>query len=420
MRHPVGYLRKSRVTSDRTVSWEVQEDAIRKLAAEHGDGTALELLSDWNKSGRRDGRGRPGYRRLVELIEADEVGALYSYSLSRLSRSLADFAKLVELCRAHGVEIHLAADRHLDFGTASGRGMVNVLASFAQMEAELAQERARDTVAVRRARGDRIGPTFYGERDGEDVSAVTEAFHEAGSVLGTARLLNARGVATRRGGLWSATSVRQILLRFDLLPRRGRQGAKPAAPFLLYHLLRCRCGRLLTGVRYRNGPNPNYVVYRCLQGRSDPAHGDPRSVPETRLLPWVMSEAARLRTPELVEVMEADAQRRAALAAERERVLDMYQAGLINQADRDRRLAGIAERQDALDNSRRVAEVPEVDWTWPAEEINAVLRALWGSIELDEHMRPVRAAWLVPEWRALEDATETTEQSSAAPLALLA
>ena len=400
MKQPVGYLRKSRVTSDHTVSWEVQEAAIRELAAQHGETHELVLLSDWNKSGRRDGQGRPGYRALTEMIEADQVSALYSYSLSRLSRSLADFAKLVELCRAHGVPIRLAADRHLDFDTASGRAMVNVLASFAQMEAELAQERARDTVAVRRARGDRIGPTFYGERDGEDLAAVTDAFREAGSVLGAARLLNARGVPTRRGGLWSATTVRQILLRGDRLPRRGRQGAKPAAPFLLYHLLRCHCGRLLTGVRYRNGSNPNYVVYRCLQGRVDPAHGDPRSVPESRLLPWVTAEATRLRTPELVALVEADAQRRAELATQRERVLDMYQAGILGKAERDRRLAALADQLDALDNTRRVAAVPAIDWSWPAERVNEVLRAMWEHVELDDRMRPVRAAWLVPEWRA--------------------
>jgi DNA invertase Pin-like site-specific DNA recombinase len=410
VKQPVGYLRKSRVTSDHSVSWEVQEAAIRELAGQHGQVEGLVLLSDWNKSGRRDGNGRPGYRELIERIEADEVAALYSYSLSRLSRSLADFAKLVELCRAHGVPIRLAADRHLDFDTASGRAMVNVLASFAQMEAELAQERARDTVAVRRARGDRIGPTFYGERAGEDLTAVTDAFREAGSVLGTARLLNAQRIPTRRGGLWSATAVRQILVRQDLLPRSGRQGAKPAAPFLLYHLLHCHCGRILTGIRYRNGSNPNYVVYRCMQGRVDPAHGDPRSVPETRVLPWVKAEAARLRTPELVALVEADAQRRSELAAQRERVLDMYESGILDKAERDRRLSRIADHLDALDNTRRIAAVPSIDWSWPAERINAVLRALVASVELDAQMRPLRAAWLVPEWRAPDTASSAVNR----------
>jgi DNA invertase Pin-like site-specific DNA recombinase len=400
VKQPIGYLRKSRVTTDRSVSWDVQEAAIRDLAGQHEQADALVLLSDWNKSGRKDGNGRPGYGRLLEMIEAGEVAALYSYSLSRLSRSLADFAKLVDICKAHGVPIRLAADRHLDFDSASGRAMINVLASFAQMEAELAQERARDTVAVRRARGDQIGPPFYGAREGEDVSVVVAAFREAGSVLGAARLLNRKGVAARRGGLWSTTSVHQILRRLDAMPHRSGQGVKAAAPFLFYRLLRCRCGRVLTGVRYRNGPSAGYVTYRCLQGRTDPDHGNPRSVPESRILPWVQAEAARLRLPhDWVEIAERDERRKLELDARRRRILDNYEDGLTDRAERDAKLGALADEMQRLDVANRVAAVPELDWTWPPAQVNAVLRALFAYIQLDEHMRPISADWLVPGWR---------------------
>lgn len=401
MKQPVGYLRKSRVTTDHTVSWEVQETAIRDLAGQHGQAEGLVLLSDWNKSGRKDGNGRPGYRRLLELVEAGQVAALYSYSLSRLSRSLADFAKLVDICKTHGVPIRLAADRHLDFDSASGRAMINVLASFAQMEAELAQERARDTVAVRRARGDQIGPPFYGAKAGEDVSVVVAAFGEAGSVLGAARLLNRQGLPARRGGLWSTTSVHQILRRVDAVPQRSGQGVKAAAPFAFYRLLHCHCGRALTGVRYRNGPNTGYVSYRCMQGRTDPDHDNPQSVPESRVLPWVQAEAARLRMPhDWVELAERDERRRLELEARRRRILDNYEDGLIDRAERDAKLGTLADELERLDAAIRVVAVPELDWTWPPAQVNAVLRALFAYIELDEHMRPFRAEWLVPQWRA--------------------
>jgi hypothetical protein len=49
--------------------------------------------------------------------------------------------------------------------------------------------------------------------------------------------------------------------------------------------------------------------------------------------------------------------------------------------------------------------VPAIDWSWSAERINAVLRAMWERVELDDRMRPVRAEWLVPEWRAPEPGT---------------
>ncbi|MDQ3407051.1 MAG: recombinase family protein, partial [Chloroflexota bacterium] len=108
---PVAYLRKSRVTTESTLSWQVQEEKVRELAAQHGDADDLLLLSDWNRSGRKGVNGRPGYHQLVTMIEQGQVSALYSYSLSRLSRSLSDFSRLVELCVERQVPIRLSADQ---------------------------------------------------------------------------------------------------------------------------------------------------------------------------------------------------------------------------------------------------------------------------------------------------------------------
>jgi len=113
-----------------------------------------------------------------------------------------------------------------------------------------------------------------------------------------------------------------------------------------------------------------------------------------------VTEAARLRTPELVELVEADAQRRVEISAEHDRVLDMYQSGIIDRGDRDRRLAALADRLNQLDNTRRIAAVPSIEWSWPPERINVVLAAMWVSVELDSSMQPVRAEWRVPEWRS--------------------
>ncbi len=161
---PVAYLRKSRVTSDRHVSWEVQEREVRALATHHGDAD-LEFLSDWGKSGRGDKtRLRGDYRRLREMVAADEVSVIYSYSLSRLARSLREYAALAEDCRDHGVRIRLCKEGEFDYSSASGRFNVGVLALLAQMEADLAQERAKDTIQARRARGDHVGSAGYGKR----------------------------------------------------------------------------------------------------------------------------------------------------------------------------------------------------------------------------------------------------------------
>jgi DNA invertase Pin-like site-specific DNA recombinase len=399
-KQPVAYLRKSRVTNDRHLSWEVQEGKIRELADQHGENGNLLLLSDWNRSGGRGANGRPGYHQLVSMIEADQVSALYAYSLSRLSRSISDFATLAELCIERKVPIRLAADQNLDFTSASGRFVINVLVAIAQMERELASERSKDTVAVRRARGDRIGHPNYGEKDGEDLAAVLEAYSDAGSVIGAARLLNERGVPTRQGRPWSTTPVRDILGRHHALPYRKRPGAKNAAPFMLFHLLRCHCGRLMSASRFRNGPQPGYTVYRCIAGRTDGSHGR-LSVSENKIIEWVKAEAARFRVPfEQVEIRERDESLQLELEARRQRVIDNYEDGLIDKAERDVKLLKIGDELANLDAADRVLDVPPaIDWSWEPKAVNEVLRAMWDHIQLDANMQPVRAAWRVPEWR---------------------
>lgn len=401
MKQPVGYLRKSRVTSDRDLSWATQEQHVRELAVEHGDGDALLLLSDWNRSGRKGTNGRPGYHQLVEMIEAGRVSAVYSYSLSRLSRSIADFTRLAEACVEHGIPIRLAADRTLDFTTASGRFLVNVLASVAQMEAELAQERSRDTVAARRARGDRIGPGVYGERPGEDVAAIVAAYKEAGSVLGAAKLLNVRAIPTRFGRPWSTTPVREILTRVGAMPLRSRPGVKAAAPFVLYRLLRCHCGRIMTGSRYQNGSDPEYTTYRCIGGRTDVAHRR-QSISERRLLPWIKAEAARFRIPAArVQVRERDERGRLALDERRRRVISNFEDGLIDKAERDAKIMVIVEQFERMDTRDTIVDVTPLDWTEDPKAINAHLRVLWNRVELDADLQPVRADWRLPaEWIA--------------------
>jgi DNA invertase Pin-like site-specific DNA recombinase len=407
----IGYLRKSKVSSDRHVSWDVQEVEIRALAAKHGDGD-LELLSDWGRSGRGEKRHlRPEYLRLRDIITSGDASVLYAYSLSRLSRSLRDYADLAELCRDYGVTIRLAKEGEFNYASASGRFQVGMLALFAQMEAELAQERARDTIQARRARGDIVGSVGYGQRmrngraephPDQDVTAVVDAYRITRSFGGTARELNRAQILSHFGRPWSAKTVRQVLQRIvpdDLAVsvRQTQQGVKGKGYGVLYRLLRCPCGQILT-------PKMNHqrgiTAYICYRARYDASHVRPYQVAERRLLPWVQGEIARIRPPEAVVLEERDAGRRAALEARRRRILDNYEDGLIDRADRDRKLEATAAEVERLDARTRLVNVPEIDWSWPTQALSAVLRTILQSIDLDDQMNPVRATWLVPEWRA--------------------
>lgn len=400
------YLRKSSVHDpSRETSYEVQEAAVRELAKRHGDnGGSLIILSDWDKSGRLGRDKRPGYHALLEAIEDGRCSAVYSYSLSRLGRSLPELARLIEDCDRRKIPVRLYADS-VDTSTASGRLLANVLGSVAAFEADVASERVRASHAAKLARGEKIGTAKeYGEADGEDAGVVLAAFREAGSYSGAARLLNERGVKPRnstRG--WWPSSVAVIIRRMaPQAVRASTRGARAGgSDFMLAGLLRCpTCGTRLTGTRDRlTGPNRGRVRYACRMGSVTP---HPRvSVSEHLILPAITEEAARLRTPEQVQMADSDVTKRTELEARRARIIDLYESGLIDRADREKRLRAVSEALERIDTRNIIQAVPTIDWTWPARELNGVLRALFEDVRLDRQtFQPIGFIWSVPEWRA--------------------
>ncbi len=295
------YLRKSVVRQDDPKnSAEAQEAAVRAMAGRYGDGDGLRILSDWDKSGRLGRAGRPGYDALWRAIEDGSCTALYSYSMSRLARSVAELLRLFEACTERHIPIRLESDV-IDTATASGRMVAGILANVAAFEADVAGERLRAALSAKAARGERIGTVlFYGDRAGEDPAAVLAAFREAGSYSGAAKLLNERGVKTRSTNgrrtdarrVWWPSSVQVIIRRLDpsVLPLRPSKGAAAGgSDFVLARLLRCpTCGTMLTGTRDRDG---HRVRDSCRLGTVTP---HPRiSITESHILPSIQAEAGR-------------------------------------------------------------------------------------------------------------------------------
>lgn len=414
MKRAYAYRRKSRVFRDKNaVSPEMQLDEIRALAARHGD-TELVVLEDMNVSGKKGRAKRPGFDALLTAVEAGEVSAIYSYSLSRLSRSVRDIVDLAEQCKTAGVPIHLVVDPDPDPTSPSGRMILTILSAMAQFEADVASERARDTAEARRARGEKLGPRFF-----EDTDAVVTAYETTGSFAGAAKLLTSQGVRTRNGlELWQPSSVSLILQRVapELLPDHQPRGTKKAAPFAFYRLLRCHCGRILTGVRYLSGSQAGYVTYRCLQGRFLPNHGA-QSVPETRVLKWARQEAALLAPPQGdVSSGEDQAEKRNALRDRKNRLGRAFVDGLLAEPEYQAEKRAIDKELDEIDAAGRVRSIPGgIRWDVEPKVVNDQLRALWEYVELDDSMNPVRAEWKVPEWRA--DPEHATEPAGAAAAA---
>src|SRR5215207_8473864 len=95
---------------------------------------------------------RPALKRLLADIEAGLIDVVVVYKIDRLSRSLMDFARLVELFEAHQVTF-VSVTQAFSTTTSMGRLTLNVLLSFAQFEREVIGERIRDKFAASRARG---------------------------------------------------------------------------------------------------------------------------------------------------------------------------------------------------------------------------------------------------------------------------
>src|SRR4051812_15232382 len=120
---------------------------------------------------------RPALQKLLADIEAGKIDVVVVYKIDRLTRSLADFAKLVEAFDARSISF-VAVTQQFNTTTSMGRLTLNVLLSFAQFERELSSERVRDKIAASRRKGKWTGgtvPLGYDAKDKKLVVHKTEA-----------------------------------------------------------------------------------------------------------------------------------------------------------------------------------------------------------------------------------------------------
>jgi len=95
---------------------------------------------------------RPAMKRLLADIEAGRIDCIVVYKIDRLSRSLMDFARVMETFEKHSVSF-VSVTQQFNTSTSMGRLMLNVLLSFAQFEREIISERTRDKIAATRRKG---------------------------------------------------------------------------------------------------------------------------------------------------------------------------------------------------------------------------------------------------------------------------
>jgi site-specific DNA recombinase len=152
---------------------------------------------------------RPALKKLLADIDAGRVDVVVVYKIDRLTRSLADFAKLVEAFDARSISF-VAVTQQFNTTTSMGRLTLNVLLSFAQFERELSSERVRDKIAASRRKGKWTGgtvPLGYEARDkklvinkaeAETVRTIFRLYLELKSFGKLVAELDRRGIVTKR------------------------------------------------------------------------------------------------------------------------------------------------------------------------------------------------------------------------------
>ncbi len=313
---------------------------------------------------------RPALKRLMMEIERGKVDVVVVYKIDRLSRSLMDFARLVEVFDRQKVTF-VSVTQSFNTTTSMGRLTLNVLLSFAQFEREVIGERIRDKFAASRKKGMWMGgyvPLGYKvesrklvimEKEAAVVRLIFDQFIKLGSATLLARFLNEQGITTRRGnpihkgflyklihnrvyigeavhkgtaypGEHQAILSREIWNKAHSLlqesPRTRAARTRTASPALLRGLIFAPSGLAMTPTHtVKNGRRYHYYVTTSVI-KLGPETCPVRRVPAGLIEAAVIGQVRRLlQTPELqvktwlqlreTDEMMSEAEVRAALAS---------------------------------------------------------------------------------------------------------
>ena len=217
-------------------SLHAQRDACTAyITSQKHEGWEL-LPANYDDGGYSGGTmDRPALKALLQDIELGRVDIIVVYKVDRLTRSLADFSKLVDVMDKRGVSF-VSITQQFNTTTSMGRLTLNVLLSFAQFEREVTGERIRDKIALSKQRGKWMGgvpPVGYDCKDrkihvNEEEAKTVRLMFERYSALKSARLLK------------SELDGFNILTKSRTFSTGRKAGGLPYAEKNLYHLLQNR------------------------------------------------------------------------------------------------------------------------------------------------------------------------------------
>jgi site-specific DNA recombinase len=309
---------------------------------------------------------RPALKRLLADIEADRIDCVVVYKIDRLSRSLLDFAKMMDTFERHRVAF-VSTTQQFNSATSMGRLVLNMLLSFAQFEREIISERTRDKIAATRRKGKWTGghpllgydvddrrKLVVNEDEAARVRDIFALYLEREALLPVVQELANRGWTNKRwttrkgrqrgGRPFTKTTLHQLLSNVVYIGkvrykseihdgehaalvdpdtwhkvqavlehngRRSRVAVRTRFDALLKGLLRCvPCGCAMTPAHTRRGVK-RYQYYTCVSAQQRGWHTCPsKSVPAGEIERFVVEQvrnASRNDTPspEGDDVLEA-------------------------------------------------------------------------------------------------------------------
>jgi site-specific DNA recombinase len=406
---------------------------------------------------------RPALQRLLADIEAGKIDCVVVYKVDRLSRSLLDFARMMQAFEQHGVSF-VSVTQQFNTATSMGRLVLNVLLSFAQFEREIIAERTRDKVAATRRKGKWAGGTpllgydldprggrlLVNEDEAVRVRAIFALYLEHQALLPVVQELEHRGWVgkrwqtrkgrTRGGRPFTKTSLYRLLtnmvyagkVRYKDEVHDGEQpalidadtfgrvqallrchGPTPGAPSLhrfsslLKGLLRCvPCDCAMTPAHSTRKGSRRYRYYTCVNAQKRGWQTCPsQSIPAAPLERLVVEQIQRLgRDPQvlrdvLTQVRREDDARLAELESEG----SALQRDLVRGQGEARRL--LAEVGAAQSNGHAVPRLAELqERVGQLEQRIARLRTRREALEqerLDEAAATRALADLDPAWDSM-------------------
>jgi DNA invertase Pin-like site-specific DNA recombinase len=204
----IGYLRVSTGRqADSGAGIEAQRTAILAEATRRGWAAADVQFIEETASGKN--AKRPGLELAREALASGDAGALVVSKMDRLSRSLLDFASIMQEAQKQGWAL-IALDCPVDLTTPMGEALAAIIATFAQLERKMIGERTRDALIEKRAAGIKLGrPRILPDDVRERIVAERE---EERTLRIIADALNTDNVPTAHGGKrWYPSTVRQVL-----------------------------------------------------------------------------------------------------------------------------------------------------------------------------------------------------------------